>query len=379
MQKMANYWNAIFSQIADAAEHSQILNKLKTADLPEERRVDQINKLKETKKIHDASLELPKGGFVSRFKVSEETFLAIHTPGLSANEIEDISSTLASYATLPEYMDESNFMFLSFEHKEFLKLRQEYLNKVAARAITDIALEDEYEGHEFNDVVQLFEEFLIYKIDKSSSLIDCSKWFIGALLATTVKSLRAESFPPLLAETLKKSLEIGNINPENIYYAATSIHQRQCFMEIYRCIEGIYYLPWINILKTNFKITENGRSIAAKLKSDMNWRHKEADSIMKIFETTSEIVINRTALSGIEAFKDIDIKNVELSAIGRRFYKIRNLLVHQEDYDDPAPIDFTTQCWPTLNITLANLINDLFSRYPADLDFEYKIPPLKTV
>ena len=49
-----------------------------------------------------------------------------------------------------------------------------------------------------------------------------------------------------------------------------------------------------------------------------------------LFELVSEERARDTRLSATKVFSDLDISKIAKSVIGRRIYKIRNTLVHQE-------------------------------------------------
>jgi hypothetical protein len=55
-------------------------------------------------------------------------------------------------------------------------------------------------------------------------------------------------------------------------------------------------------------------------------------------------------------------------SIGRRVYKIRNTLVHQEDYEDRDPLDLENENWSELIKFLCESIKYLYGNYRADID-----------
>lgn len=373
MAKMKDYWSAIFGHFMEAADRLDLGGRLKTADLPEDIKREQFRKIKQLKVVSNDVLVLPKGGFVGRFCRGGEFYICLQVAGLMETEKIELEGHLEGFGARRQILDESTFMFLALEYRDLYKPKKEHLGKESAQSVLAIADLEEYIGHSIDDLVAVYEDLMIFSVGCESVLSTCSKWFLAAFIVTSSKAFRSETFPVDLSRKLNELLLLGNANPENIYYAATSIHLRQCFMEIYRCLEGIFYLPWTSALKTSLGLQGSGRVLAGQLKSEIGWRQRELLSIGRLFSMVTKGVAIDPSLSSVKAFGDVNFNEADSELISRRIYKIRNILVHQEDFDDPTPIRFTPTCWPSLNLYLVNILLDLYGRFAVELDFTYKM------
>lgn len=371
MADMPDHMVAIFRDLIVEAKRPDLTGKLKTADLHADIKQDQINKLKQLSHIPKDVVEMPGGGFISRFKYENGFLLCVQVSGFSRTELEEVEKCLAEFKALPEDMDESTFMFLSLKLQKFYKIKDEFLNFTAATDNVAMADLPEYSGHEIADLIEIFENIQIYTIPTDSLLANRNKWFVAAHITSSCSAFRSKSFPETTARKLNSLLLLGNSNPEHIFYASTSIHLRQCFMEVYRGLETLFYLPWIDSLKKTLNYTGSGRSLAGDLRKSIGWRQKESESIRRLFLIAQKPKVFNAQLKALPAFGDLNFDEIGADSIGRRIYKIRNILVHQEDYDDTSKIDLTQDCWPTLVEYLLEISIDLYSRYPTDADFSF--------
>lgn len=371
MVNFHEYMESIFGEIAHAAGMGSHLSNLKTKDLEDDRKKTQFPKLKCLKPHDSNAIELPSASFLCRFKADDVTYLCVQTEDLSEAEIRELNTTLAYYDTLPEELDESIFMFLAHEFQNVYRIKADQLRKDNATNVLALVEEQDYQGHDIFDVMNWFENITIFSIAKDSKLENCSKWFLAAYLSTSCTAFRAKSFPAILAIKLNELLKHDNINPENIYYASSSLHLRQCFMEIYRCLEAIFYLPWIKKLKANPEFKQDGLALSHTLKDAIGWRQKEKESIEELFSLVSDHIVKDEKVKLAKVFDDFDFPTTEAKVFGRRIYKIRNILVHQQDHEDISPLEIFPNCWPSLVEYILDITLDLYSNHKSDCNFIY--------
>jgi len=361
----------IFTELASAAGRKDLLHKLRTADLPADRKEDQFAKLKRLRLLNGGALRLVDSRFVGRFADTDSIYLCIHTEGVPPAEQEEIEKILGGYGASVTDLDESTFLFLTYYLNGLYRVRRSYLSDWAAENVITIADEPNYVGHEIDDVINWFESITLYAVPPNSILTSCSDWFIAATLATSAKAYRADRLPGNVVDGFKDTVRAGNVNPESIYYGLTSTHWRQCFLEIYKCLENIYYLPWVKRLKYKHGYTLDGLTLAKQFRSELRWRHREAESISELFTLLEEGTAKSEALRGISLFADLDLQDVNRATIGRRIYKIRNVIVHGEDFDDPTPLEFYETCWSELIAYLLEVTYSLYVENAADTAFNY--------
>ena len=371
MPSMKEHWGAIFDDMAAAAGREDLISSLKTADLPAGVKERQLDKLKSLTVFLDDLVEMPRAGFVSRFKDGSDVCICVQTNDFSEHEHQELSDCLEFYNTYPDDMDESTFMLLSLRLKGWYRKKTEYLEKDSAFNQISIAGETGYSGHEISDIIKLYEEVSLFRVDGDSFLATCNKWYLAAHVASSCSAFRTKSFPLETSLKLNKLLLLKNTNPELIFYAVTSIHLRQCFLEVYRGLEALFYLPWMKNLKADFKLAESGRLLASKLRKSIGWRQKEVDSICELFAIADKAKVVCSRIEPLPAFSGINFDEATNQVMARRIYKVRNILVHQEDYEDPDLLKMTQECWPILVDYLLDVCLDLYVTNGSDADFDF--------
>lgn len=369
------YMNAVFGELAKTAGRNDLLSALKTADLSTAHRTSQIDKLKKLAMVKDEPIRLMNSQFLGRLHHGEKLLLFLSTEGCAQAEIDALEKELEAFKVEPHYMDEATFLFLKLNLGDLYKLKKEYASPAAAENIVSISESEGYDGHEIWDLINAHDEISVFSIDQDSLLSDRSPWYIASHCACSLRSWRPKEFPQELASEFRTLLSIGNVSPELIYYALTSLHWRQCYLETYKLIESLFYLPWVRRLKRDHGFEKDGLTIARQLREAVGWRQKEKDSIEALFELAGEDIVKSKNLESVAAFRDFDFEKAEEKTFARRIYKIRNVLVHHEDFEDTAPIKFSNDDWPVIVDYLVRIAQRLYRNFYQDSDFStyYKI------
>ena len=146
-----------------------------------------------------------------------------------------------------------------------------------------------------------------------------------------------------------------------LYDSLTSFYSRHAFLDIYRCLEKLYYFPWMYSLRQKFlKNYSNFTLELDKLKNiceeNLLWKSREDQSIVALFklvllnedgsldednfdkiynesifdlETTSNNLVDEQEASNKEK-KDLT-PNTQVQSLANKVYMYRNSLVHHED------------------------------------------------
>ena len=373
MPSIEEYMRAIFLDLAKAAQREDLIPVLRTADLPADRKQEQFDTLKRLKPLPHKVAGLIDARFIGRYKAGNKTMICIHTEGLPSSDQIMLDEILETYGAQQDLLDESTFIFLALNFYGFYKIRGGFLSKDIAENILSVATEEDYEGHQIDDAVKWYEDVSVYSVKDDSVLVYCSEWFISACLAAHVPAYRVRGLPDSLVSDFKNLLTLPNINPENLYYAMTSLHWRQRFIELYKCLEALFYLPWVMRLKTEHGFTADGLAISNMLKSTVRWRQREKESIEELFTLADNTIVKYVDLKNTISFKDIVFDKAESRVFGRRIYKIRNFLVHQEDFEDSTPLEISDDCWPVLVKYLVQIMENLYRIYALDANFSYLV------
>lgn len=366
-----DYMLAIFSDMVSAAGRPELTSKLHTRDLPKDRKAEQFAKLGKLRPYGNEPLRLANYRFIARFKDEDRFYLCINTENTTSDAIVSLESALSTYNVIPDILDEAVFLFMALKFRGLYKPKPEFYTKKTASEIIDIANNDSYEGHEIDDLVNIFEGVSIYSISKDSVLASSGEWYIAAVIAAAHQEFRGGIISDSLAAKFISLMEIGNVNPENIYYSLTSVHWKHVFLEIYKCIEALYYLPWIISVRNFSGVTESGLTLIKKVRHGLKWKEKEKDSIEALFEMLDDAIVKDYSLLKTGPFKGCDFNEMKKSAIGRRIYTIRNTLVHQEDYEDNKPLHLTQECWPILVDYMIDFAAHAYRENISDAGFSY--------
>ena len=362
---------AVFGDLLAAANRLELAGKVKTAPLPKDREREQFEKLPRLKSHGGEALHLIGSRFLARYRDGNTIYLCVQTEGVNAAGDRALETVLEEYGAEPALLDESTFLFLALRFKGYFRPPARALEVNSARNVIDLALDKQYEGHDIDDLVNIFSRISIFSFDRDCILANCNEWWLASLIATSDRQFRSDLLSEDITADIGALIHLGNVNPENVYYALTSMHWKHCFLELYKSIESLHYLPWMNNLKSAVGITERGYALSRKIRSSLAWREKEDNSMKALFEMISDGTARDARLCATKTFSDFEISSVSKSAIGRRIYKIRNTLVHQEDYEDPSPLIFTSACWPVIVSYLAAIIAELYANFAADAEFSY--------
>jgi hypothetical protein len=367
---------ALFSEIADAAGRHDLIGKLRTVDLPPDRKDEQYAKLGQLRRFGTGPLQLVNSRFIGRFRDDNRIYLCVQTEGVNLEALDALEADLGEYDVDPTILDESTFLFLAHDFRPFYRVKPRFLQKDEADEVIAIGSDPSYSGHQIDDAVNFFERVSIFTISSDSLLATCGEWFIAAHIAAVAPIFRTGLISQDRVSDFRLLQGLGNVNPENIYYALTSIHWKQVFLEIYKCIEALYYLPWVLTLKNKYGYSETGLTIARQLREGLRWREKEVESIEALFGLLDERLVKNSGLAKTGPFADMNFTTSKASAIGRRIYKIRNVQVHQEDYDDPSPLEISPECWPVVVQYMIVVAVRLYQENGADAGFSYLLPAL---
>lgn len=168
-------------------------------------------------------------------------------------------------------------------------------------------------------------------------------------------------------DTLESFFELcdddtGKILGENIYSAITSTHWRHSFLELYRCLENLYFFPTLRELDKLF----SGKVECTKIFESfdiISWKPKEEDAICDLIKTASlraYLENFKTALDVVQLNDTADETNI----LARKIYKLRNSIVHWRFYQKPI---FSNLDWNNIIKYMCELILDIYSSYNVEL------------
>jgi hypothetical protein len=208
--------------------------------------------------------------------------------------------------------------------------------KASPYEIADIFYESEEEiiKYEFSEIANFYEPFYVYHIQEDSPFFekdaqDLIRW--SGFYALKNSQLIALNFYQETRDQFEKMFFEGskNIPYENLLLSLVSVSWKYSFLDIYRCIERLFSISFLEDFHQKFRIQDSLRNFSSELESYIGWKPKENEAINKLIddspEGASELLREASKLlREIKKFLD----GTEEGQCGDLIYKIRNSIVH---------------------------------------------------
>ena len=365
------YVESIFKPIIDLAKFGGSSSLLKTCGLSKETITAQNKYIKSFKISQSGPIEIHNSNFIVRFESSGNLYLSV-----SVDSVSDAEKGFLIDGLIRDGLEIVEFeigFFMSFcyslNHIYTIKAGLDENGLTDALGLGVRETEEGYTGHTFEELIEIFKEVVVFKIPANSIYVDKSDWYVVAKFAANYSGFRSSAISSSIVDIAVKLLEIDHLNPENLYLSLTSSHWKHSFLEIYRCLEAIYYLPWMLELKKESQSPHNAFKLAAICNKTVLWHEKEKESIMALFALLPPAEISHLNLRNVKPLTGLaaptDPKKMKL--LGERIYGIRNQCVHQEDYEPISKLTITNNCWPVLTQLLYHASYYFYNTYKIDI------------
>lgn len=374
MPEFADYMVVLFEPLIAAAKRPDLDGKLITADLPVDRKEAQFAKLSSLKKAGDGPIYFGPAGFIARFYYGNETFFCVSAEQLNTQENADLEDWAESQELIKTELDESTFLFLTYNFRSLYRVKSAYLQQQDAENMIDVPRSSgEYE-FDINDVINWYERIVVFQVPRDSLFLNSTDFKIAAHLTAANKAFRSPLIDDDTVIALRSLLLAGNVNPELVFFALTSSHWKHVFLEVYRCIEVLFFLPWALKLKTIFGYGNSAEDLARSVHNEFPYRPQEKESMRDLFALAGEATVKSSYLAEVKCFNGL-ISQIDAStgAFGERVYRLRNQFVHLRDYNHSEQLTVTLDCWPILVKYLCSVVIELYTKYREDITFEYKV------
>lgn len=182
-----------------------------------------------------------------------------------------------------------------------------------------------YEGHDYNLFIDLFNPINIYRIPDGSIFKDQEiERITGFIITKNSPKLLLTFSKDTLAFYEKIFLEISSTLPfNNLLLSLVSFHWKYSFLDIYRCIEYLFPIIMVSDLIDKLNIEKNIIEFLNILESEIGWKVKEDVSIKKLFEEN----IDEEIVSNLKKIK-LEVQGNDEGEMSNFFYGIRNSIVH---------------------------------------------------
>lgn len=361
---------AAFAPFVSAAGQPSYASELKTRDLPAARKKAQYKKFRSLKSYPESPLYLPGNGFIARFSHDEGDILVISDNHLDSDGREELADWALGFGLSEDQIDEAAFLVFCSELDGFFKPIGLNLKSQRADNLLGIVGSD-YEGHIIEEMFDWYQSVAIFSVPADHKSREMSLYRLAAEMSAKNASFRPDIISQELADSINRLNGLPNINPENTYFALTSTHWKHCFMDIYRCLEAIFYLPWTVALRDSLQSGLSALALAKECRRSLVWREREKTSIARLFQLVDNDISRPEYLRGLGAFGDLYGNEAGADKYAERIYKIRNQLVHQEDYEDPVPVPIEIADWEPICLYLAGIVEAIYINRSRDIDYTF--------
>ncbi len=334
---------------------------------------------------------LATGGVVIDMKCNDTHSLVLIGSRVELSDLNGLSSS--DNFSYNDTFNPALFLILTKDFKSYIKVGSIYQieKKDDIENFLDI-IDDEYSGHSIEDISKYYEPIYIIDIKPNSVLKDQD--FISLIISLSIE------IPSLLhcknrefIESARKISDTENkytedkyiIDAEMLYQSLTSFYSRHAFLDIYRCLEKLFYFP--ETYRLHQELKNKNSSFIIELydlknicEESISWRRTEKDSITKLFELVfcqnidifdkiyNEIIFGKLPDESNEDPSDEDsiLKNKKIKAkfIAEKIYMYRNSLVHHEDKEFKNNVKKLSESdWQTLANGIAIFLLEFKSRF----------------
>ena len=198
---------------------------------------------------------------------------------------------------------------------------------IAENILYDDPINSIIKYEDYSLISNVFEPFSVYRIPENSPFIeknDIDLIRISGFYALKNSQLIALKFSSKTFDKFENIFFEGskNIPYENLLFSLVSVSWKYSFLDIYRCIEMLFPLSYLEIFHKELKIADSLLKFSADVEKYMGWKPKEKDAVNKLIDESPEEA--RKLLREIKKLLD----GTEEGNCGDFVYKIRNSIVH---------------------------------------------------
>jgi len=348
--KLPDVVASVFAPLIQASGRTDLADKLRTEKIDASEQEQQYKRYNSVKLLGTNAAHLPGGGFLCLYEHADGRYLAFSVPNLNEADEQHVTDWSVKLGFEQENIDQSTFLFLCHYLRDLYSIKPAYRKLSAAADVLDV-LGDDYQGHAFSDLIDFYQTVYVFRVPADNALYDADVSHHGFNLCCSFSGARSRIITQQINAAVIELGTYEHIPKDNLFQALTANLSRHYFLEMYRCIEALYYFPWVLELKDKGGIASTVSELKEYCRTTLNWREREEPSIRKIFGSVTLDGATTALEKEIELFKTfLNSRDFKRESLGKEIYRIRNNLVHHEDYENPQRIDFTVQQWEQLSI-----------------------------
>jgi len=228
--------------------------------------------------------------------------------------------------------------------------------QIEQRILSQSKVDPLYAGHDMNDLLSFFPNLYISELTNQyigdsnnlsqliCSYLSINKKFIS--LPFSEKSLNEINNLVLLNSKI--------LNYDSIIQSLLSSHFKFSFLDMYRCIEMLYQIVFVDDTYQKLSLTINRTDFLLAIDNKLKWRPNERNSLMKIFKETPE-------LYKVELYKAIKLIDKQISNQSDWLYDLRCSIVHLKSAQ--RNFNLKHQDWDNLILGLGQMSSYWYQKY----------------
>lgn len=222
-----------------------------------------------------------------------------------------------------------------------------------------IPIEDEANpiAYKFDDIVTYFPEICVFVINDEIKQYDILLDKYATLMICNNSDLLKLNIPENIIDLYKDIIDsnYSHLNYDNIWRSISAIEWRYCFIELYRCIEVLFYISQTYQLSTD---------LSSRLSLNNLFRYIYKTLPDTYHENTGlDILFNLLQPETIEKLKAIsELKTTD------GFYRLRNSIVHGKRQEYYNSIIKKEDSWKSIITFTLIAIKELYELFDDDLD-----------
>lgn len=158
--------------------------------------------------------------------------------------------------------------------------------------------DDERLGFDYSDIEKYFVKYFLYKLAPNSNLCDKENFLTFQKTALYLLGRSPEAmYLNVSAKTLDSlqslaRLDVKVIPFDRIFRAFIERRYENAFLDLYRCLEMLFSLKKIDILKSSLQLNSKHFEISANIEAALGWRPAEKGALKEIIDQLPDELLN---------------------------------------------------------------------------------------
>ncbi|NRF94427.1 hypothetical protein HQN89_26295 [Paenibacillus frigoriresistens] len=213
----------------------------------------------------------------------------------------------------------------------------------------------QYEGHDLLEIRDYFQQIIVFELDQNSIVYEATaSQLFGYLFSLNSENLFLQYTPEVLSIFTKVFIsKSDSIYYHNLAKSLISVHWKDSFLEVYRCIESVFHtIEYIEIYNQS-RLEVSLKEFSKMIETSIGHKPSEEQSLITIFKNVNTLPIE--LIQKIKPASYLQAKDATW------FYSIRNSIVHSRPAVDE--VSFDTPTWNILLLASLHIVEQCHEMY----------------